>query len=93
MKKRVIIIVFVVLFIGVGSFVYFGQWKTKNNELYYSGTIEATESNLAFQASGRVLNVLAREGQAVEKGQLLAELDRMEYQSRLDQAKRMWKDH
>jgi HlyD family secretion protein len=87
LKKRIIIIVFVVLFVGVGALVYFGQWKAKNNELYYSGTIEATEANLAFQAPGRVLNVLAREGQAVEKGQLLVELDRMEYQSRLDQAK------
>jgi HlyD family secretion protein len=87
LKKRIIIIVFVVLFVGVGALVYFGQWEAKNNEFYYSGTIEATEANLAFQAPGRVLNVLAREGQAVEKGQLLVELDRMEYQSRLDQAK------
>ena len=39
MKKRIIIIIFVVLFLGVSLLVYFGQRKTQTRELYYSGTI------------------------------------------------------
>ena len=86
MKKRIIVIVFVVLLVGVGALVYFGQWQSQRGELYYSGTIEATNSNLAFQASGRVITVAVREGYAVKKDQLLAELDPTEFQSKKDQA-------
>jgi HlyD family secretion protein len=86
MKKRVIIIVFVILLAGVGSLVYFGQWQSQRGELYYSGTIEATNSNLAFQTSGRVTSVAVREGYAVKKDQLLAEIDPSELQSKKEQA-------
>jgi len=86
-KKRIIIVVSLVLFIGVGLLVYFGQQTAQKGELYYSGTIEATQANLAFQTSGRVQAVLVREGQAVVKDQLLAELDGAELASRLEQAR------
>jgi len=71
----------------VGLLVYYGQWNVRRGELYYSGTVEATQSRLAFQAGGRVLAVEVREGQAVAKDQLLAELDPAEPRSRLVQAK------
>jgi len=87
MKKRIIIVVFLALFIGVGLLVYFGQQTVQKGELYYSGTIEATQANLAFQTSGRVQAVLVREGQAVVKDQILAELDGAELASRLEQAR------
>lgn len=87
MKKRVIIAVFLVLLTGVGLFVYFGRQKAQKGELYYSGTIEATQANLAFQASGRVQSVSVREGQAVVRDQVLAELDGAELESRLEQAR------
>ena len=75
MKKKIIITVFLILLVGVGALVYFGQWQSQRGELYYSGTIEATNSNLAFQTSGRVTCVAVREGYAVKKDQLLAEID------------------
>ena len=75
MKKRVIIIVFVVLFIGVGALVYFGQWKAKNDELYYSGTIEATEVVLSSQVAGKIEKILKDEGAAITKGDTLILLD------------------
>jgi HlyD family secretion protein len=86
-KKRVIIFVFLVLFIGVGLFVYLGQQKVQQGELYYSGTIESTQANLAFQAAGRVQSVGVREGHAVVRDQVLAELDGAELASRLEQAR------
>lgn len=87
MKKKVTIIVFVLFLIGAGIFVYFGQRNGKQNELFFSGTIETTQANLSFQVPGRVAAVHVREGQPVIKDQLMAELDRAEYQSRYDQAK------
>jgi HlyD family secretion protein len=86
-KKRIIIAVFIVLFIGVGLFVYLGQQKAQKGELYYSGTIEATQANLAFQVSGRVQAVYVREGHAVVRDQVLAELDLAEFQSKITQAR------
>ena len=86
MKKRIILIVFIVLLLGVGGYVYYGQWKNQHSELYYSGVIEAKDAKIAFQASGRVTVVYVKEGQAVTKDQVLAELDASEFQNRFDQA-------
>ena len=71
---------------GVGLFVYCGQRKARQGELFYSGTIEATQTRLAFQVGGRVAAVTAHEGQSVAKDQLLAELDPAEFRSRIEQA-------
>lgn len=88
MKKRtVVIVVFLGLLVGVGSLVYWGQRSIRQGEQYYSGTIEATQSHLAFQTGGRILKVEVREGQAVGQDQLLAELDPAELRARQDQAK------
>ena len=90
MKKRLILIVFLALLLGVGAMVYWGQRKERLAELYYSGTIEATQSNLAFQVSGRVKTVFFDEGQAVEKNQVLAMLDQEEFKAQRDQARSEW---
>jgi HlyD family secretion protein len=87
LKKRIIAIVFIILFVTVGFLVYFGQKKNHEKELYYSGTIETTQSNLSFQVPGRVIKVNVQEGQTVEKDQVIAELDRAEFESRFAQAK------
>jgi HlyD family secretion protein len=86
-KKRMVILVFLALLIGVGALVYYGQRGARNGEMYYSGTVEATDSNLSFQVAGHVTRVTAREGKAVKAGQVLAELDRSELTARLDQAR------
>ncbi|MFH2220199.1 MAG: efflux RND transporter periplasmic adaptor subunit [Pseudomonadota bacterium] len=75
MKKRLILIVFLLLLLGVGTLVYLGQLRARTAELHYSGTIEATQANLSFQVSGRVIRIPVDEGASVTKDQLLAELD------------------
>ncbi|PKN39245.1 MAG: hypothetical protein CVU62_03365 [Deltaproteobacteria bacterium HGW-Deltaproteobacteria-2] len=87
MKKRIIIIVFIILFVTVGLLVYFGQKNNREKGLYYSGTIETTQANLSFQVPGRVVKVNVQEGQSVTKDQIIAELDREEFESRYEQAK------
>ena len=87
MKKRIIIIVFIILFVTVGVLVYIGQKNNREKGLYYSGTIETTQANLSFQVPGRVAKVNVQEGQTVVKDQVIAELDRSEFESRQAQAK------
>ena len=87
MKKRIIVIIFIILFVTVGLLVYFGQKSSKKKELYYSGTIDTTQANLSFQVPGRVTQVLVQEGQSVTKNQIVAVLDRDEFESRYAQAK------
>ena len=87
MKKKIIIMVFVALLIGVGLLVYLGQKNNREKGLFYSGIIEATQANLSFQVPGRVAQVNVQEGQSVTKDQIIAELDRAEFESRYVQAK------
>jgi HlyD family secretion protein len=86
LKKKIIITVFIILFVGVGMLVYFGKHSVSQKELFYSGTIEATQTNLSFQLAGRVDKVHVREGQAVNRDQVVAELDRAEFEARRAQA-------
>lgn len=86
MKKITIIIAFFVLLGLVILLVYLGQMN-KREELYYSGTLEAIQSELAFQVAGRVEDITVDEGQSVEQGEILAILHQSEYQAFYDQAK------
>ncbi len=86
MKKKVILLIFVGLLLGVGGMVYLGQHRENAEELFFSGIIEATQVNLSFQVSGRVKEVPVDEGFAVKKGELLAVLDREEFLARCHEA-------
>ena len=86
MKKRVIVAAFVLLMVAVGGLVLWGQRARRDAELYYSGTIEAIQSRLAFQVSGRVQAVLADEGRWVQPGEILALLEREEFEAQREQA-------
>ncbi len=87
MKKKIIIIAFVLFLTAAGLFVYFSRINGRSDEMFFSGTIETTQANLSFQAPGRVSTVHVKEGQTVTKDALIAELDCSEYQTRYDQAK------
>lgn len=62
--------------------VALGWWLLRNGErtadIDASGTIEATEADLSFQAGGRIVAVEVREGARVSEGDLLAQLDTVE---------------
>ncbi|HEY2805356.1 MAG TPA: HlyD family efflux transporter periplasmic adaptor subunit [Gemmatimonadales bacterium] len=51
-----------------------------------SGTVEATEAQLGFQAPGRIESIRVKEGDAVKAGDTLATLDRSEMAARRAQA-------
>lgn len=87
MKKRIIAVAVLAL-IGVGVYAGFQYFRTDDNRaLMASGTVEATEAQLGFQAPGRIDAVAVHEGDAVKQGQLLARLDTRETEARLAQAR------
>lgn len=85
-RKRALIGAGLLLLAGVGALVYWGQQLRRGTELYYSGTIEAVQSNLAFQVAGRVQSVMADEGRAAVADEVLAVLDQRELGALRDQA-------
>lgn len=72
-----------------GLAVYFVPRYLDNRDsgLFASGTVEATEAQLGFQAAGRIESIDVHEGDAVKQGQVLARLDTRETEARLAQAR------
>lgn len=75
------------LLVAVGALVFRGQRRESSAELYYSGTLESTRSNLSFLISGKIRKVNLDEGQFAKAGQCIAELEPEEFLARLDQAR------
>ena len=57
-----------------------------NGPLDASGTVEATDAQLGFQAAGRIDTILVQEGDRVRADQELARLDQTELRARRQQA-------
>jgi RND family efflux transporter MFP subunit len=54
-------------------------------EKYFPGVIKETAAvNLGFKAAGQILRVCVREGQRVQQGELIAELDAKDYRLQLE---------
>jgi HlyD family secretion protein len=78
----------VVIVLAALAWLWLGVLRPDNDRdsLFSSGTVEATEARLGFQAAGRVEMIGVREGDRVEAGQLLARLDQQEILARRAQA-------
>ncbi|NNM32431.1 MAG: HlyD family efflux transporter periplasmic adaptor subunit [Gemmatimonadetes bacterium] len=78
MNSRIRILI-PVLIVAVAGVVW---WRVDavghDDSVLASGTVEATEAQLSFQAAGRIVEMHAREGDGVEAGALLATLDTVE---------------
>lgn len=83
---RRVIAAAVVAAVGAALWAAFGRDRGGDHALSASGTVEATEARIGFQASGRIETIGAREGDAVKAGAVLAELDRAETEARRQQA-------
>jgi len=87
MNKRALILIPVVLLGGVAAWYFLRGGNGQDGMLMASGTVEATDADLGFQAPGRVLAIPVREGDAVAEGDQLATLDAREMQAAVDAAK------
>ena len=87
MKKRIVAPIVLVL-VGIAAYAGFTYWRAGDvGDLVASGTVEATEAQLGFQAPGRIEEITVHEGDMVKQGQVLARLDTRETEARLAQAR------
>lgn len=79
------IIVIVLLVVAVSVYFIFFANKTQapTNEIEASGRIEGYEVNIGAKIAGRVDSVTHREGEAVKKGELLAQISDDDIQAQL----------
>jgi HlyD family secretion protein len=83
-------IVPVVVLLAAGGFAAWNLvWKPRaaaGDGLAASGTVEATDAQLGFQAPGRIVELVPREGDRVAPGALVARLDATELDARRAEA-------
>lgn len=84
--KRAPIAIVVIAAVAGGAF-YLLRDGGAGDGLSASGTVEATEASLGFQAAGRIERILVNEGDRVKAGDTLAVLDRTEIEARHAQAR------
>ena len=89
-KKTIKWIVIVVILVAAGAFSW-QWWQGQNSALpsdlaFGNGRIEADQVDISTKYAGRVQEILAREGDLVESGQLLARMDTAELNAELAKA-------
>ena len=83
MNKRIRILVPLAVVGAVAAWYLTRGSSGAEGALDASGTVEATDADLGFQAPGRVVDIQAREGDAVTAGSELARLDTRELDASL----------
>jgi HlyD family secretion protein len=75
----------VLVLLGAGAWLAFDRGRAEA-VLMASGTVEATQADLGFQAGGRIAGIHMREGESVGAGTELARLESAELDARRDAA-------
>ena len=87
MKHRLPILLLVLAAAAAGYYYYLGPRRsakpTDTAQLELSGNIETHESVVGFKVPGRIVTLPIEEGQWVEQGTLLAELDSDDYRQQV----------
>lgn len=86
-RSRLILLTVAVVLLVVFGASFLLRDRQPSGVLRASGTIEATSVDVSFQISGKVAEVLGREGQPVKQGEVLARLSDEELQARVNQIK------
>jgi membrane fusion protein YbhG len=84
-RKLFILLPVVIAILAVAAF--FGGWFHKTDSLQGSGTIEARNIRVGSKVGGRIDQVLVREGDKVQPGQVLITFDDQEMQAQVKQSK------
>ncbi len=87
-RKRLLLVVFAVIAAGGGYFAWkkLGSSGLPEGVASGNGRIEAVEIDVSSKTAGRVREILAREGDFVEAGQVLARMDTMQLEAQRRQA-------
>lgn len=86
MKRRLIIIAVIAVAAIAVTAVYAG-WFNRDTSLQGSGTVEARNIRVGSKVGGRISQVLVREGDRVQPGQILITFDDKELGASLEQAR------
>jgi HlyD family secretion protein len=86
MKRLIVGILILAVISGAVYFFLLRNQAGDDSIIQISGNIEATEVNVGFKISGRVVNLPLEEGDWVEKGKTIASLDDEDLRHRLDLA-------
>jgi HlyD family secretion protein len=85
MKRRIPLLILLAAAIAAGVYLYPRLTKKSEpeNRLTLSGNIEAHESLVSYKVQGRIVDLPVEEGQSVEQGILLAQLDDADYKQKV----------
>jgi len=84
--KRVLIFAILFILLLVLAFVYLNYSRqVDSSKIILSGVLEADELDLSFMISGRLIEVNVAEGQLVDSGAVIANLESRELAAALDQ--------
>jgi HlyD family secretion protein len=84
-KKHIVILIAVAVVVG-GTAVY-ATWFRRDSGLQGSGTVEARNIRVGSKVGGRIAEVLVREGDSVQPGQVLVTFDDQELRASLEQSR------
>lgn len=76
-----------VLIVVAGGYILWPRARVQDGTLQGSGTIEATQVDVASKVPGRILRIAVREGDAVAANQIVAVLDTGELDAQVAQAR------
>jgi HlyD family secretion protein len=86
--KRILLIVLIAVVIAGLLYTFFTRDKKEGNDfIKVSGNIEATEVDVGFKISGRIVSRFFEEGDWVDQGKVLAKLDDEDLRNRLEVAR------
>ncbi len=76
MKKTILIVVVLAVLGAAGMLAYRSLHPEVTDRILVSGNIELTQVDIAFKTSGRLIERTVNEGDMVQKGMVIARLDR-----------------
>ena len=85
-RKKVLPVAAGVVVVLFAAWFFLLRGSSAGGPLDASGTVEATDAQLGFEAAGRIDTILVHEGDRVKAGQELARLDQSELSARRQQA-------
>jgi HlyD family secretion protein len=86
MKHRIVIVSTLAAIVALGAAYAFWSFSSRSDSFVISGVIEADDIHVGSKIGGRVLKVVAREGQTVKGGEPLVLLEPNEMDASLAQA-------
>ena len=85
MKRQIVIPLIIFLLVVIIFFIYYQKYKG-SREILLSGTVEVTEVEISPELSAKIITLHNREGDTVEEGDPLLDLDKSELETRLREA-------